>query len=125
MYSLERLFSSGDTGKKADTRRYFDLVIGRDEASLERESPASRAAELRQPVLLVHGEADWRTPPEHAHTLRKALVAAGNPPEWLMVAREGHGFVRRPNRIAYYEKMIAFLDRHIGPASAAGPPPTR
>ena len=125
VYRLERLFSSGDTGKKADTRRYFDLVIGRDEASLERESPASRAAELRQPVLLVHGEADWRTPPEHAHALRKALVAAGNPPEWLMVPREGHGFVRRPNRIAYYEKMIAFLDRHIGPASAAGPPPTR
>jgi dipeptidyl aminopeptidase/acylaminoacyl peptidase len=121
VYRLERLFRSGDTGKSSSSRRYFDLVIGRQPGDLERESPASRAAELRQPVLLVHGAADWRTPPEHADALRKALAASGNPPEWLMVPREGHGFARKPNRVAYYDALLAFLDRNIGtvPAPAA------
>jgi dipeptidyl aminopeptidase/acylaminoacyl peptidase len=122
VYRLERLFRSGDTGDSDRSRRYFDLVIGRDPAELDRDSPASRAAELRQPVLLVHGQADWRTPPEHAEALRKALAKSGNPPEWLMVPREGHGFVRKPNRVAYYRALLAFLDRHIGPAPAPQAP---
>jgi dipeptidyl aminopeptidase/acylaminoacyl peptidase len=122
VYQLERVFKSGDTALSARSRRYFDMVIGRDPADLERESPTSRAAELRQPVLLVHGRSDWRTPPEQAEALRRALAKSGNPPEWLMVAREGHGFARRPNRVAYYEAMLAFLDRHIGPATAAEAP---
>lgn len=122
VYRLDRLFRSGDTSQSASNRRYFEMVIGRDADTLRRESPASRAAELRQPVLLVHGQADWRTPPEQAEALRKALAESGNPPEWLMVPREGHGFARKPSRVAYYKAMLAFLDRHIGTAPAPAAP---
>jgi dipeptidyl aminopeptidase/acylaminoacyl peptidase len=32
----------------------------------------------------------------------------------MMVPKEGHGFYAEKNRIAFYEKLEAFLNKHIG-----------
>ena len=46
--------------------------------------------------------------------MREALTKAGRPPEWFYVSGEGHGFFAEKNRAAFYEKLEAFLAKHIG-----------
>ena len=46
-----------------------------------------------------------------------ALKQAGQPPEELLVDGEGHGFVKPENIAKLYERMEAFLSKHIGPGA--------
>ena len=52
--------------------------------------------------------------------MRAALKRAGNEPEWLYEPDEGHGFFGEKNRIRVYEKILGFLDRHIGAKANEG-----
>jgi dipeptidyl aminopeptidase/acylaminoacyl peptidase len=42
------------------------------------------------------------------------LIEAGNPPDWLVENREGHGFQNHQNRLAMYRKLLDFFDAHTG-----------
>jgi dipeptidyl aminopeptidase/acylaminoacyl peptidase len=92
----------------------FRKYIGDDRAVLDRNSPINLADRIKSPVFLVHGGIDKTTPVEHAEAMRKALIAAGRPPEWFLAPNEGHGFYDTANRTAFYEKLEAFLGKHIG-----------
>lgn len=94
------LSSIGDA--RADPRR-FDQV-----------SPLKYADRILAPVLLVHGELDRRVPISHAEKMKAALNRSGKKVEWLTFEDEGHGIFYMRNEIAYYEKLLEFIDRHIG-----------
>ena len=111
-----------EDGTRASKRRqdYFARVIERDATELAVYSPTRRAQHIKIPVLLVHGDEDKATPREHALKMRDALVKQGNPPEWMMVPREGHGFCAKAhgfcakaNTIAFYKKLENFLAKHL------------
>ena len=57
---------------------------------------------------------DLVTPPAQAQAMREALTKVGRPPVWVYVSGEGHGFYAEKNRQAFYEKLEAFLAKHIG-----------
>ena len=44
-----------------------------------------------------------------------ALRDAGQPPEDMLGAGEGHGFANPQNIAELYRRMETFLDKHIGP----------
>jgi dipeptidyl aminopeptidase/acylaminoacyl peptidase len=48
--------------------------------------------------------------------MRAAMDKAGKPYEWMAVPEEGHGYGKIENRVAVYDRILSFLDRHIGPA---------
>jgi dipeptidyl aminopeptidase/acylaminoacyl peptidase len=73
---------------------------------------------LRIPVLLIHGKDDRRVPLVHFKVMSVALKKARRPPEILVKDAEGHGFYAEDNRIELYERLEAFLGRHIGTATA-------
>lgn len=91
----------------------FNKYIGQDAEELKRFSPALQAEKITVPVLLVHGEADKRVPIVHAETMRAALIKANRPPEWMAVPNEGHGFYNTKNIKAFYQKLEAFLAKHL------------
>jgi dipeptidyl aminopeptidase/acylaminoacyl peptidase len=62
-----------------------------DKARLEAASPRLRAAEIKVPVLLIHGESDEIVPVAQSRAMAKALKAAGKPHEYIEVAKAGHG----------------------------------
>ena len=64
--------------------------------------------------MLAHGGKDKRAPIVQADTVRAVLVKAGRAPEWLYAANEGHGFYDTKNVTLFYEKLEAFLEKHIG-----------
>lgn len=82
---------------------------------------SSRGAEL--PILIAPARDD-RCPPEHTEALAKALQAAGNPPEGIIVqSGEGHGFYKEENNLNLYTRMLAFFDAHLGAAAARAQAP--
>jgi dipeptidyl aminopeptidase/acylaminoacyl peptidase len=90
-----------------DLRKHADMIAA--------NSPVRQAAAIRSPVLLAFGEADRRVPLAHGKRMREALQQAGNEPEWITYAGEGHGFALLKNRVDFAERMAAFLARHLNP----------
>lgn len=86
---------------------------------LDAVSPTRLAACIKAPVFLAAGGADRRAPIEHSERMEKALTAAGVPVETLYYPREGHGFYTEAHRREFYVRLLAFLSRHLGGATAA------
>lgn len=119
VYDLKLLRDDDDTGLSGSNRRYFaDAVAGSPE-EMAAGSPITYLDRLKAPVLIVHGEADRRTPFTQAKALRSAMQKRNLPFEWLAKPGEGHGFIEPKNRVEFYTTLLDFLDRHIGAKAAA------
>ena len=49
----------------------------------------------------------------HGEKFRAALDDHKKPYEWVVYTAEGHGFNKRENRIDYYKRIEAFLQKHL------------
>lgn len=78
------------------------------------QSPVHHIAELKAPVLIIHGEDDERAPIEHAEALKEALEKQNHPYEWLVKDKEAHGFYKEANILEANQAILRFLDKHIG-----------
>ncbi|MBC3876055.1 alpha/beta hydrolase family protein [Undibacterium flavidum] len=114
VYDLEYIFEEERTKSRKSTAAYFERVVGRDKEQLAKFSPSKNAEKIKVPVWLIHGGKDEVTPPEHAKRMRKALIEAGNPPQWTFEDDEGHGFYDAQRRKDLYIQLEAFLKKHIG-----------
>ena len=84
-----------------------------DAAMLSANSPLAQAARIRTPLLLAYGRQDRRVPIEHGEKLRSAMRAAGQEPEWVVYADEGHGWLRPENRFDFARRIERFLAQHL------------
>ncbi|HTL14392.1 MAG TPA: prolyl oligopeptidase family serine peptidase [Thermomonas sp.] len=116
LYDLRAMAEKSDTSRSFRGRAYIARVVGRDDDEMLANSPLSRAADIRVPVFLAHGEEDERTPFGQAQAMRKALERAGNKPQWMAVEGEGHGFYVQAHKIEFYRQLEAFLGSQIGAA---------
>jgi dipeptidyl aminopeptidase/acylaminoacyl peptidase len=117
VYDLKIFRDQGDITERASGRTYLDDVLKSDPAWLRDRSPTYLAGRIKAPVLLIHGGQDERTPPSHAEAMRRSLIGAGNPPQWVFESTEGHGFFDPKKRLNAYQQIIDFLDKNIGPGS--------
>ncbi len=125
IYDLQMMYTRGDINQSAYGTNYLERAIGRDAAELAAHSPVSLAQRIKAPVLLVHGEEDERAPFAQAKSLRAALTRSGNAPEWMAVPKEGHGFYKDANQIAFYRTLEHFLAKQLGnPTTASAGSPT-
>jgi len=115
VYDLPLMFNDGDIRDSKTGTNFLRESLGGDREKLAQTSPTRLAANIKVPVFLAAGGADKRAPLKHSELMRDALVAAGNKPEWLVYKDEGHGFYQDAHNVEYYSKLLAFLDRHIGP----------
>lgn len=92
--------------------------IGKGE-SLAPVSPNRIANRIKVPVFLAAGGEDEIAPIAQTEKMESALKKVGVPVETLYYRTEGHGFYTVEHRREYYEKLLAFLDRHIGAGAAA------
>lgn len=89
----------------------------------DRHSLPLYAADLRRPLLLVHGLADDNVLPAHTLRLSAALLDAGRDHEVLLLAGHGHHAIRQPISAYLFAHQLDFLLRALGPTSA-GPEPS-
>ncbi|MBR7798441.1 alpha/beta hydrolase family protein [Undibacterium fentianense] len=113
VYDLTYIFDEARAKNLKSTTNYFAKVLSQDPAVLRKNSPALNADKLKAPVWIIHGGKDEVTPPEHAYRMRKALIDAGNEPEWTFEPDEGHGFYDVERRKDLYLRLEQFLGKHL------------
>jgi dipeptidyl aminopeptidase/acylaminoacyl peptidase len=115
VYDMEMMFEKGDIPERESGLRFLRRTLGTDKAELRATSPTSLVKNIKIPVYLAAGARDARAVPEQTEAMNKALIAAGNPPEGMIVqSGEMHGFYKEENNLKLYTEMLKFFGRHIG-----------
>lgn len=118
-YDAEIQMTKSDTSESEGGRRYLMRALGATKAERDAMSPVNHAGKIKIPVYLAAGARDPRCPPENTEAMHKALVAAGNAPEGMIVqSGEMHGFYKEENNLKLYTEMLNFFAKHIGGAPA-------
>ncbi|MEZ5560061.1 MAG: S9 family peptidase [Pseudomonadales bacterium] len=108
--------------KASDRVEYGDIDDPADRAFLESISPIHKAAQVRTPMLVVHGANDPRDPVTESDHFVQVLRDQGVEARYLRFADEGHGLRRLGNRITAWRSIADFLDEKLGQADGAGAP---
>lgn len=92
-----------------------------------RWSPHQAVRDFKTPMLVVHGQNDFRVPVEQALQMFTALERLGVEARLLIFPDEDH-FVSRPlNRKLWYATVVDWLKKHLetppGPPAPPSPPP--
>lgn len=105
------------TGNQYDSERFY---VGRHYAEhatwteeLAANSPAALVANIRVPVLLVHGSDDVRVRVAHSELMQEALVRAGKESELVIIEKGDHTLSREEWRLKLYEKLVVFLGTNL------------
>lgn len=72
---------------RAVIARAFTLAEQRANFAIDAVSPRTAASKIQVPVLLIHGDADRETPPDHS---RRVYAALAGPGELMIVPGAGH-----------------------------------
>jgi dipeptidyl aminopeptidase/acylaminoacyl peptidase len=93
----------------------------RDPELYERWSPHRAVREIRTPMLVIHGERDYRVPVTEAYQLFTALQRLGVPSKLLDFPDENHWILRPPNIRLWHETIWSWLERWLGPQAGVKP----
>lgn len=121
VYDLPTMHTEGDIRESGTGKAYLDEWVG-PRAEVAAASPTRMADRIKVPVFLAAGGEDRRTPIEHSKMMEQALQRAGVPVETLYYDTEGHGFYRPEHRREFYTRLLAFLSRSLGGATASAAP---
>ncbi|MCW9028051.1 MAG: prolyl oligopeptidase family serine peptidase, partial [Kangiella sp.] len=93
-----KAFKYSDIYERESGRKFLDEAWGyNDENFSYQRSPVNFVDKIKADVLIIHGEADRRTPIEHYESLSKAFKKAGKTFESIVKPHEGHGFYDMDN----------------------------
>lgn len=113
-------------GADSEGYTYWLTSIGdpkRDAAQLAANSPARRAADIRIPVLLLHGEKDRIVPLSQSVAMQKALGKVGRKAELITLVDEGHSSWSAESERRALIGIDRFLWEHLGPGVGVTEPP--
>jgi len=77
------------------------------------ESPRSGLSEIRTPVLVIHGQRDYRVPLSEGLRLWTDLQRHDVPSRFLYFPDENHWVLKPGNARVWYETVLAFLAEHV------------
>jgi len=99
-----------------DTGAHWEHEMGdpyADPARFVRHSPFENLAAIRTPMLVIHGEQDFRVPVSEALRLWTDLRRQGVPGRLLYFPDENHWILKPQNARLWYATVLAFLDEHL------------
>jgi dipeptidyl aminopeptidase/acylaminoacyl peptidase len=86
---------------------------GNDAERHRRISPLFHAGNIRRPLLVIQGANDPRVLRQESDELVAAVRANNVPVDYVVFPDEGHGFLRKQNRIDASEAYLRFLNQHL------------
>lgn len=116
---LRLLFEiTGGNDLPSEYRQYgLPVLVGdkkKDAEQLRLTSPVELTDKIKQPLLLAYGGADRRVPIDHGENFYNKIKKTNNQVEWIMYREEGHGWALVKNRLDFWNKVDAFLEKNIG-----------
>lgn len=76
-------------------------------------SPLFHAANIKRPLMVIQGANDPRVLKVESDELVEAARANGAPVEYVVFPDEGHGFLKKQNRVTAAEGIREFLDAYL------------
>jgi len=101
-----------DRGGREDLER----MMGRpsqDREAYREASPLWNAADIERPILIAHGEQDFRVHPNESAQLVEELKRLGKTFEYVTYPSEAHGLLRTGPQVDFYRRLERFLDWHL------------
>ena len=111
----------------ADVTPYgFTQVLGgtpwRNPEGMQRNNPVTYAKNFKTPMLIIHGELDYRVPYVNGTALYAILQSMGVPSRLVVFPNENHWVLSPQNAIYWHWEMQSWLARYIGGKPALGKP---
>ena len=88
-------------------------------ATLERWNPINHVQNWRTPMLVIHGERDYRIPYSQSLAMFNALQRRNIPSRLVIYPDENHWILKPQNSIQWYREVHGWLHRYLQPG--AGP----
>jgi dipeptidyl aminopeptidase/acylaminoacyl peptidase len=76
-------------------------------------SPDRSIQNVRTPMLVIHGNLDYRVPISEALQLWTDLRRHDVPSQYLYFPDENHWILKPGNALVWYQAVLAFLDHHV------------
>lgn len=78
-------------------------------------SPHAFADQIKVPMLVIHGDKDYRVPLSQGHALWHALLRETDVEghQFLYYPDENHWILKPSNSALWYETVMAFVDHHV------------
>lgn len=105
------LENTGPWRRKLRESEYGSLENDRE--FLEQISPIRSVEKITAPLFVVHGANDPRVPVGEAEQIVAALRQRRFPVEYLRFNDEGHGLIKRSNRLIAYPAIARFLESFV------------
>ena len=96
----------------AEWRRLFGTPQSHPER-YSANSPHLHAAEITTPMLIIHGDRDYRVPIGEALRLWADLAGRVKDAKFLYFPDENHWVLTPGNATIWYETVFAFLAQHV------------
>jgi len=85
---------------------------------MDRMNPLRFAAGFKTPMLVSHGDLDYRVPVNQAFALYNVLKAKGVPARLVHFPDENHWGLKPQNALLWHREFRAWLERWIGPEAS-------
>lgn len=115
LYGLSNLVSFGEQTDRL-ARDLVPWLLGPSRMHYQRwveRSPITHVDQVRVPLLVLHGDADWRVTKEQSEEFVQALEQRGKTVEYKLYEGEGHGWRRAETIMDYVERMDNFLTKYV------------
>src|SRR5215813_3599055 len=110
LWALDQM--SGTTDDPAYWRRIFGDPATQPERYLA-NSPHLHADAITTPVLIIHGDRDYRVPVTEALRMYADLSSRGKPARFLYFPDENHWILKPGDIRVWYESVFAFLAENL------------
>jgi dipeptidyl aminopeptidase/acylaminoacyl peptidase len=107
-----------EQGALSGEEEFRRAQIGTDKEKVKRNSPVEIAAQIRVPVLLIHGTRDWQVQPDQTSAMARALRKQNKKYSEVIIKGAGHEFERQSERVTLLREVEGFLAANIGAGAA-------
>jgi dipeptidyl aminopeptidase/acylaminoacyl peptidase len=103
----------------ADVTPYgFTQVLGgtpwKNPEGMQKNNPVTYAKNFKTPMLVIHGQLDYRVPYVNGTALYQILQSMGVPSRLVIFPNENHWVLTPQNAIHWHWEMQSWLSRYIG-----------
>jgi dipeptidyl aminopeptidase/acylaminoacyl peptidase len=111
VYNLMGQFSSDITLNRAEA---YGGSPWQNAATMQAINPAMFADKFQTPMLVLHGEQDYRVPVTQGLELYGVLKGKGIEARLVYFPNENHWILKPNNSLLWYQEFTGWLNRHIG-----------
>ncbi len=117
LYDILTMFYSSDF--VGGIQQEFKGSPWQNQQALIDQAPSTFAKNFKTPMLIIHGEHDYRVDPSEGYAMFQVLQAMHIPSKLLVFEEENHWVLKPADNIFWYHNVLDWLDQWVKPDRAA------